>query len=332
MVEPWELSPQGADKNFFQVYTPFWKAFASHYTPSPSIPAPTSIQTPSIEFGCSLEDLGLLPSIPWDTEFYKEWTPGENGAHAALTHFLNNGAEEYSEERNRPDRPGSSRLSPHLHWGEISPQNVWSQVTNRHGPGAETYVKELVWREFSYHILYHCPQVITDPLKPRFKNFPWASNPEHLKRWQEGQTGYPIVDAGMRQLWHTGWMHNRVRMIVASFLVKHLLIHWKSGEEWFWDTLVDADIAQNTFNWQWVAGCGMDASPYFRIFNPILQGEKFDPEGTYVKRWVPELKPLSKELIHTPWLSRTRINYPSPLIDHQFGRLRALDALKSIGN
>jgi deoxyribodipyrimidine photo-lyase len=243
----------------------------------------------------------------------------------------------YAEHRNRPDVRGTSRLSPYLRFGEISIRQAWHEGLNAFEAGeaqAETFLKELVWREFSYSLLYHNPRLATDPFRPEFSRFPWNQRPDDLRAWQQGKTGYPIVDAGMRELWQTGWMHNRVRMVTASFLTKHLLIPWQQGESWFWDTLVDADHASNAASWQWVAGCGADAAPYFRIFNPILQGERFDPDGVYVKTYIPELSPLKPPVVHKPWDSASSLSYPAPIIPHQEGRDRAMKAyeiLKSSG-
>jgi deoxyribodipyrimidine photo-lyase len=257
------------------------------------------------------------------------WTPGERGALALLARARGGVAEAYANERDQPGRAGTSRLSPHLHFGEISPREIWHAL-----PGAGAYLRQLVWREFAHHLLHHFPHTPGEPLRPEFARFPWRSDPRALKAWQRGRTGYPIVDAGMRELWSTGWMHNRVRMIVASFLVKHLRLPWQEGAYWFWDTLVDADLANNTLGWQWSAGCGADAAPYFRIFNPMLQGEKFDPEGAYVRRWVPELAPLSNRWIHQPWnappLERSGLDYPPPIVDHAEARAAALAAFASL--
>jgi deoxyribodipyrimidine photo-lyase len=254
----------------------------------------------------------------------------------------------YEAGRDRPDLPATSRLSPHLHWGEIGPRQVWHAVamwTQRSdGRGADAaataLLRQLGWREFTHHVIYHWPDLVREPWRTRFAAFPWRDDPAALKAWQQGRTGYPIVDAGMRELWHTGWMHNRVRMIAASFLVKHLLIPWQAGAAWFWDTLVDADLAQNAFNWQWVAGSGADGAPFFRIFNPVLQGQKFDPRGSYVRRWVPELARLPDAFVHRPWaapaatLSAADIalgtKYPLPLVQHAAARERALAAFKSL--
>jgi deoxyribodipyrimidine photo-lyase len=254
-------------------------------------------------------------------------------------------ADRYSAQRNTPGTDGTSRLSPHLAFGEISPRQIWHAALDAARaigkPNlSEAYLREVVWREFSYHLLFHFPTLPEQPFKPEFAAFPWRDGAESLRAWQKGQTGYPIVDAGMRQLWQTGWMHNRARMTAASFLIKHLLIPWQTGEAWFWDTLVDADLANNAASWQWVAGSGADAAPYFRIFNPVLQGEKFDPDGNYVRKFCPELARLPGSLIHKPWeadaatLSRAGVvlgkTYPSPLVEHATARDRALAAYEGV--
>ena len=255
-----------------------------------------------------------------------------------MRRFLSDAVDNYAEGRDRPAERWTSSLSPHLHFGEISPRQIALKLCNVHGDGASSFLRELGWREFSHHLLYHFPHLDRHPLRKQFASFPWCEDRDGLRAWQLGQTGYPLVDAGMRQLWKTGWMHNRVRMIVGSFLVKDLLINWRRGAEWFWDTLVDADLANNSMGWQWVAGCGADAAPFFRIFNPIAQGEKFDREGTYVKRWVPELAQVPSRYIHAPWRAPDQVlrtagvtlglNYPEPIVDHAFARQRALDALQ----
>ncbi len=290
-----------------------------------------------------LSELKLLPKIQWDHGLRSVWTPGEAGAHSQLLKFLADGLESYATGRDRPDKSLVSRLSPHLHFGEISPVEIWQEVSRLSATvgggkaGAQKFLCELGWREFAYHLLYHFPETPEQPLRNEFLKFPWRQDETALKAWQKGNTGYPIVDAGMRELWSTGWMHNRVRMIVASFLVKDLLIDWHEGARWFWDTLVDADLASNTLGWQWTAGCGADAAPFFRVFNPVLQGEKFDPEGDYVRRWVPELGKLPAKIIHKPWLSTAAElasygvelgrSYPEPIVEHSFARQRALSAL-----
>ena len=272
--------------------------------------------------------------------------PGEQGALSCLNSFLEQSVATYGTRRDRPDIAGTSKLSPHLHFGEISPILCWHQALQKVESDSEneteSFYRQIIWREFSHHLLYHWPHFPEQPFRPEFKRFPWIKNEEALHKWQLGLTGYPIVDAGMRELWATGWMHNRVRMIAASFLVKHLLIPWQDGAAWFWDTLVDADLANNSVSWQWVAGCGVDAAPFFRIFNPVLQGRKFDPEGAYVRRWVPELANLPNRYIHEPWTALRNIlddsgvslgnSYPHPIVDHSVARNRALEAFKNMRN
>lgn len=273
----------------------------------PAADAPKRLRTPEQwPPSLSIADLQLEPSIAWAGGLREVWQPGEAGAIEQLKRFLDE-ASGYETNRDRPDRMGTSRLSPHLHFGEISTGQIW-----RAAPASQAYLRQLVWREFAYHLLYHFPESPQQPLRAEFARFPWTQNRELLRAWQSGKTGYPLVDAGMRELWRTGWIHNRARMVVGSFLVKHLLIGWQEGAAWFWDTLVDADLANNTLGWQWVAGCGADAAPYFRIFNPAIQAAKFDPDGTYVGRWAPD--------------SANR----EPVVDHQEARRRALDALESI--
>jgi deoxyribodipyrimidine photo-lyase len=343
LFEPWEITTTTGGP--YGVYTPFSRAcFAAPAPPQPT-PPPARIPAPAaVPASDRLDDWSLRPSRPdWAGGLRETWQPGESAAAARLERFLARALSRYDAERNRPDIEGTSGLSPHLHWGEISPGAVWHAALAAgaaRGAAVETFLKELIWREFSHHLLWHRPEMPEEPLKPAFAAFPWRNDPAALKAWQRGRTGYPIVDAGMRQLWQTGWMHNRVRMIAASFLVKHLLIPWQEGEAWFWDTLVDADLAANSASWQWVAGCGADAAPYFRIFNPVLQGAKFDPDGLYVRRWVPELARLPADVIHRPWeasplalaeagvtLGRT---YPWPIVEHAAARARALAALASI--
>jgi deoxyribodipyrimidine photo-lyase len=280
-----------------------------------------------------------MPEIAWYGGLAQEWQVGEAGALKRLDTFLESGLGGYREGRNRPDLRHVSRLSPHLHFGEISPNQVWHAVLPRLADPAlardvDSFMSELGWREFSHYLLRHWPGLPTDNLQSKFDRFPWQTDRAALERWQRGQTGYPIVDAGMRELWETGFMHNRVRMIVGSFLVKNLLQHWRTGEAWFWDTLVDADLANNSAGWQWVAGSGADAAPYFRIFNPVTQGRKFDPDGAYVRRFVPELASLGPGDIHAPWEARTgsgrSLDYPDPIVDLKASRERALAAFRSI--
>ncbi|MCB5943232.1 deoxyribodipyrimidine photo-lyase [Acidocella sp. KAb 2-4] len=325
----------------FGVYTPFSKACFAAGVPEMLLPAPKVIH--GLEVASDrLEDWALLPAKPdWAGGMRAEWTPGEAGALARLETFLAGPVQLYAEARNLPAQPGTAKLSPHVHFGEISPRLVWHRAAaSGQGQGVQTFLKELLWREFSLHLLWQHPEIRRSPIRPEFVRFPWADNAAALRAWQRGRTGIPIVDAGMRELWQTGWMHNRVRMICASFLVKHLLIPWQAGEAWFWDTLVDADEAANGASWQWVAGCGADAAPYFRIFNPVLQGLKFDPEGAYVRRFVPELAKLPAACIHTPWETDPAIlahagvklggNYPRPVIDLATGRERALAAYQTL--
>ena len=297
--------------------------------------------------GVSLDELGLLPDINWYDEIAANWSPGEDGARKRLATFLDKGIGDYKEGRNRPDQRHVSRLSPHLHFGELSPNQAWYAVDDS-GTGldletnADCFLSELGWREFSYNLLYNQPELPTRNLQKKFDRFPWREDAEALRRWERGKTGYPIVDAGMRELWRTGYMHNRVRMIVGSFLVKNLMLHWHHGEHWFWDTLLDADLASNSASWQWIAGCGADAAPYFRIFNPVTQGKRFDPEGRYVRHYVPELEALPDKYIHAPWEAPDDIlaaadirlgdTYPEPVVDLKASRERALAAFKSLGS
>lgn len=328
----------------YKVFTPFSKSLLSTAEPRDLGPAPTGLSSVPGTGSEAIEDWNLQPSSPdWSTGF--DWSPGEIGAHRALEEFIKGGLARYSSGRDRPAEEGSSRLSAHLHWGELHPWRVVESVRAAAESGkapkseAEAFVREIVWREFSAHLLHHFPRLPERAFRPEYDAFEWRDDPAGFEAWTRGRTGYPIVDAGMRQLWTTGWMHNRVRMIVASFLVKDLLIDWRRGQAWFWDTLVDADLGNNSQNWQWIAGSGADASPFFRVFNPTTQGEKFDPRGDYVRRWVPELAALPAKWIHTPHdapsdvLSAAGVTprtYPKPIVDHKAARDRALAALKQI--
>jgi deoxyribodipyrimidine photo-lyase len=324
----------------FQVFTPFWRALWNERgTLRAATKAPSTLRAPrKWPTSLAVSELGLEPKIDWTAGIRQAWTPGEESARTRLRTFAKAAVSQYSAERDRTDHDGTSRLSPHLHFGEISPVQIWHTVFDT--PDAESYLRQLAWREFAYHLLVEHPHTITQPFNRQFKNFSWCSNARWLKAWQQGRTGYPMVDAGMRQLWTTGWIHNRARLIVASFLVKHLLIPWQDGAAWFLDTLVDADLANNTMGWQWVAGCGVDAAPYFRVFNPILQGEKFDPDGEYVRQWVPELRTLPAGWIHQPWtapplaLTAAKVKlgdtYPEPIVDHAEARSAALKAFEEM--
>ncbi len=339
LKEPWEISTQQG--NPYKVFTPFSKNFAGKQLHDPVETDGKPEAPPAWPEGEELEALGLLPEIPWDEGLQNFWDPTRAGGFERLETFLSDGMESYHENRDYPAVDGTSRMSPYLHFGQVGPREAyWRLARHRSGKGRETFLNELVWREFAYHVLYHFPDTPEEPLQLKYARFPWQRNESQLRAWQQGRTGYPIVDAGMRQLWQTGWMHNRVRMIVASLLVKHLLQSWEEGARWFWDTLVDADLASNTLGWQWAGGCGADAAPYFRIFNPITQGEKFDPEGTYIRKYVPELGKVPLKYLHQPWEMPGPVqessgcvigeDYPEPVIEHAKGRERALKALESI--
>ena len=344
--EPWDV--RTGEGGPYKVYSPYWRACLKLDVAAP-VAAPASLKLAQIPrvAGERLEDWGLLPTRPnWAKDFAPLWVPGEAGARAQLANFLDNGLDGYGELRNRPDLPKVSRLSPHLHWGEISPRQVLAatRMHMEHEPAlrkdGEKFLSEIGWREFAHHLLFHFPTLPVRNWKPAFDAYPWRTNARDLKAWQRGLTGYPIVDAGMRELWHTGYMHNRVRMVVASFLIKHLRIDWRQGEAWFWDTLLDADVANNAASWQWVAGSGADAAPYFRIFNPMEQGRKFDPDGLYVRHWCPELARLPNPVLHAPFTAPPEIleaagvtlgkTYPRPIVDHAEARAAALEGYKSV--
>jgi deoxyribodipyrimidine photo-lyase len=342
LFEPWEN--QKSDATPYRVFTPFWNAMKRRAVPEP-LDAPASLPAPERwPASDSIDDLDLLPRTDWTAGMREAWTPGERGARAALERFLSGAIEKYETGRDAPAQRGTSRLSPHLHHGEIGPRRIWKTVRDlvdersdgAFDAAAECWLRQIGWREFAHHLLFHFPHTTDAPLRPEFAKMPWSSSREDLRAWQKGLTGYPLVDAGMRELWTTGWMHNRVRMIVASFLVKDLHIAWQEGARWFWDTLVDADLANNTMGWQWTAGCGADAAPFFRVFNPLLQSRKFDPDGEYIRRWVPELARLDNKWIHNPSSAppllleaagvRIGESYPAPIVAHSEARRLALEA------
>ncbi|MEM8484932.1 MAG: deoxyribodipyrimidine photo-lyase [Bacteroidota bacterium] len=330
----------------YKVFTPFWKKIHATMEVPAQLPAPASlVASTSQPDSVPIEALDLLPQRNWADGFPSLWTPGEQAARERLTYFCDHLMVAYPKQRDIPEDDGTSQLSPYLHFGEISPRQIWQAVSEKmHDPALQEagvcYLREIAWREFSYHLIHHFPQTAQENLRPAFDHFPWNTNADWLKRWQTGTTGYPIVDAGMRQLWHTGWMHNRVRIVVASFLTKHLRMHWQHGARWFWDTLVDGNLANNTMGWQWSAGSGADAQPFFRIFNPIAQSERFDAKGTYIKRWVPELGKLPAKYVHTPWTLPRPMQehlgfypgkaYPLPVVDHKTAREAALAAYQTI--
>lgn len=342
--EPWTVKTQTGGP--FRVFTPFYRR-ARTQAPRMPLRITSKWYFGDPPDGDQLKDWALEPSKPdWAGGLRQDWAPGEAGARAALATFVDEGLHGYADGRDRPDLSSTSRLSPFLRFGEISPHRVLATLRHVEAAGdassrdVEKFVSELYWREFSYHLLFHFPDIGTANFNPRFDAFAWENAPAILQAWQRGRTGYPIVDAGMRQLWQTGWMHNRVRMVAASFLIKHCLTDWRRGEAWFWDTLVDADPANNPASWQWVAGSGADAAPYFRIFNPVAQGEKFDPAGEYVRRFVPELAMLPPNVIHRPWEAAPEVlrragvrlgeTYPRPVVDHPLARERALERFQAI--
>ncbi len=338
LFEPWQLCKE--DGTPYRVFTPFWKQMQKRWTASAACPEPRQLAAPKRwTASLELEELELLPSLGWADGFKNHWSPGELGGRRRLQYFTQEAVGDYDSRRDRPDIEGTSRLSPHLHFGELSPAQIARALEESGelptGKGRWSYLREIAWREFSTHLLFHYPQLADKPLNPAFESFPWRRRADYrvdLEAWQRGSTGIPLVDAGMRELWATGWMHNRVRMVVASFLTKNLLVPWQEGARWFWDTLVDADLANNTQGWQWTAGCGADAAPYFRVFNPLLQGEKFDPDGRYVRRWCPELADRKGKQIHQPLNPResNHFGYPLPCVDLKRSRQRALEAWQGI--
>ena len=338
LSEPWDVQTKSGS-GYYKVFTPYWRTAKAQMDIAEPIAPPSKIKPyKNLRDGLDVSELELLPTAPdWGRKMAPYWQPGEDGAAASLSEFLDGPVENYPEARDRPDQDGTSRLSPHLAFGEISPRQIWDSCKDDLSRAAK-FLAEIGWREFSYVLLFHNHNLESENFKSDFDNFEWDENKDALSAWQHGQTGYPFVDAGMRQLWQTGWQHNRVRMVTASFLIKHLLINWREGEKWFHDTLVDADPASNAASWQWVAGSGADASPYFRIFNPFTQGEKFDPNGDYVRKFVPELAKMPKKYIHRPWDAPDDVlasagvklgkNYPKPIVDHKEAREKALSAYK----
>lgn len=336
--EPWQIETK--QQAPYRVFTPFWRTLRPQLAIAEPLPVP-SLRGVESAGSVPLETFGLLPSIPWDTGMRDTWRPGERGAHEALEIFADDAVADYAQARDLPARHGTSRLSAHLHFGEISPRQIHYALTKRLAqrdarrlPDIEPFLRELGWREFAHHLLYHFPDTPTANFNAEFDRFAWAdTNEASLDRWRRGRTGIPLVDAGMRELWHTGWMHNRVRMVVASFLCKNLRQHWHQGARWFWDTLVDADLANNTLGWQWVAGSGADAAPYFRVFNPVSQAQKFDTQGHYLRRWLPELADAPLALLHEPWKDASllkRSGYPAPMVDLAQSRESALGAYKAM--
>jgi deoxyribodipyrimidine photo-lyase len=347
LFEPWTV--KNKSERPFQVFTPFWKHCLTLDEPHEPCRAPDKIPAPEKwPKSLDLKELVLEPKIDWADGFRTAWKPGETGAQENLKTFLANTFADYGKKRNRPDLAGTSRLSPHFHFGEIGPCQVWHALKafarkRALKPGqwhGSQFLAEVGWREFAHHLIFHFPRTTDEPLRREFEKFPWRDDKKLLRAWQKGLTGFPIVDAGMRELWTTGWMHNRVRMITASFLVKDLMLPWHAGAKWFWDTLVDADLAQNSLGWQWMAGCGADAAPYFRIFNPMTQGEKFDPSGDYIRRWCPELAKLPAEWIHEPHAAPIEAlraagislgkSYPEPVVNHAAARVDALAAFAKL--
>jgi len=351
----------------YTVFTPYWRACLSRPEPTAPLAAPEALPTaPSAPAGLALKELEAEARRAWAAGFAEAWQPGEAGAQLSLARLVHGPLAAYAQDRDRPDLTSTSRLSPHLHWGELSAHQVWQAVAgelaeagldleaavgpptwgDEQAPGlrrsAGAFLRQLGWREFGHHLLRHFPLTPERPLRERYAGVPWRDDPAALEAWRRGRTGYPLVDAGMRELWASGWVHDRARLVAASFLVKHLLLPWRSGEEWFWETLVDADLANNALGWQWVAGCGADAAPYFRIFNPVTQGRRYDPDGAYVRRWVPEIAGLPATHIHAPWLAPADVlaaagvtlgeTYPRPIVDHGEARSRALAAYDVVKN
>ena len=345
--EPWQVLKN--DGTPYRVFTPYYRRGCLNANePRRPLEKPRKIDYFEVKnFKClTIDQLNLLPKHAWKEKIIETWNIGEKAANKRLDEFVESELNDYKEGRNFPSKKNVSRLSPHLHWGEISPNTVWFKVWDlnqlgiQHQQDTDTFLSEMGWREFSNYLLYYFPELPRKNLQKKFDNFSWDNNPLFLKAWQKGQTGYPIIDAGMRELWSTGYMHNRLRMIVGSFLVKNLLLHWHEGEKWFWDCLVDANLASNSSGWQWIAGCGADAAPYFRIFNPITQGLKFDADGDYVRKFVPEISLLPNKFLFNPWeapddiLKKANVklgeNYPKPIVDIKTSRQKALSAFAKL--
>ena len=342
--EPWEILK--ADKSSYKVFTPFYRNGCLRASePREPLPKPQKLSLLK-NSNFALSELNLLPDKKWYKRMESFWSVGEDSAQQRLQEFLDNGLLNYKDSRNYPAKKNISRLSPYLHFGEISPNQVWysaqakKAINYSYSKDVDHFLSEIGWREFSYYLLYHFPQLPQKNFQAKFDQFPWRNDRNLMEAWKKGKTGFPIIDAGMRELWQTGYMHNRVRMIVASFLVKNLLTHWHHGEDWFWNCLVDADLANNSASWQWIAGSGADAAPYFRIFNPVTQGEKFDPEGEYTRRFVPELENLSNEFLFRPWEATEHVlksagivlgkTYPMPIIDLKASREEALSSYRNL--
>jgi len=343
LIEPWDIRTGGGGP--YKVFTPYWRAAKARGFAAP-VAKPKKIDARGLKSGEKLDDWNLLPTQPnWAKGFAKHWKPGEQGALDRFERFIDEDLVTYGDMRDRPDKPATSRLSPHLHFGEISPRQIQARLAadqddKAKSAGIAKFMSEVGWREFAHHLLYHFPTLPDENWRSTFDAYPWRDSARDLEAWQRGMTGYPMIDAGMRELWATGFMHNRVRMIAASFLIKHLRLDWRLGEQWFWDTLVDADLANNAAGWQWVAGSGADASPYFRVFNPMSQGDKFDPNGDYVRRWCPELAKLPDKFIHAPFKADNETlkaavvvlgkTYPKPIVDHDEARKAAMEGYKKV--
>lgn len=345
LYTPGSIKTQGGKP--YQIFTPFWRECKKQGLGEPPLPTPQQLHPTTLP-SLPLAALALLPTTPWDEGLKESWQPGEATAQQQLEQFCDDALHKYPEQRDQPAHPSTSRLSPYLANGEISPRQITAALmqqfigNNSSASSVETVIRQLGWREFAHHILHHYPHTAEQPLNERYQQFPWQQNPKLLQAWQQGRTGFPLIDAGMRQLWQTGWMHNRVRMVVASFLCKNGLIHWRQGAEWFWDTLVDADLASNSLNWQWAAGCGADAAPYFRVFNPVRQSERFDANGKYLRHWLPELSTAPTKLIHQPWKINRNPHqqiglaignsYPPPILDLNITRQQAIATAKAVVN